>query len=167
MNEECPLEQPGLRPTISSRTVSGQNSPRREMPGSDLPIRPTMSGNNSSFEGPTSLGREASIPAASRPSLIHVPTDPSQLYGARNGLRQTSRGERGADVFGDEYSDSSEPTSAVDSARSVSWSMSAQDGPNGLARKAPPPPPPSRAKKPPPPPPVKRSALSTSEIPRY
>ncbi|KAG9587155.1 hypothetical protein KCV04_g22016, partial [Aureobasidium melanogenum] len=93
------------------------------------------------------------------------------------GLRPTKRNDSAnSDVFGDqddytldndryfdEHSASPASYSAAPSfSRSASWSQ--QDG--GAKKLAPPPPPPSRAKKPPPPPPMKRSALSSSDVPR-
>jgi len=157
--EDEPLEPP-VRPTISSRVPSGQNSPRREMPGFDFPVRPGNYRSQSGFEGPTSLGREP----AEMPRLSRVPTDPTHLMGGRSQLRVTKRDALPGDVFGDDQSDYSETStsaSAYGHSRTTSWST--QDA----GRKAPPPPPPSRAKKPPPPPPLKRSALSTSEVPHY
>ncbi|KAK4540910.1 hypothetical protein LTR36_008418 [Oleoguttula mirabilis] len=166
--EDEPLEPP-VRPTISSRLPSGQNSPRRELPGFDLPTRPINNRTTSGFEGPTSLGR-AESPAA-MPRLTRVPTEPTQLLAGRSQLRIAKRDGQagGPDVFGDDQSDYSDsPASAFEQhSRTASWSASSafsQD--SGGARKMPPPPPPSRAKKPPPPPP-KRSALSTSEVPHY
>jgi len=154
--EDEPLEPPS-RQTITSRLPSGQNSPRRELPGFDLPVRPMNNRSVSGFEGPTSLGRESS--AAAMPRLTRVPTEPTQILASRSQLRVTKRNDSyGADVFGDDQSDISEaPTELT---RTTSYG---QDG----GRKMPPPPPPSRAKKPPPPPPMKRSALSTSEVPHY
>lgn len=169
--EDEPLEPP-VRPGISLRLPSGQNSPRRELPGFDLPARPSISRGNSTFEGPTSLGRSES-PAA-MPRLSRVPTEPTQILAGRSQLRITKRDSQvgGADVFGDDQSDYSDSPSAYEQhSRTASWSASSalsQDPyGSGVARKMPPPPPPSRAKKPPPPPPLKRSALSTSEVPHY
>jgi hypothetical protein len=150
-----------MRPTISSRLPSGQNSPRRELPGFDLPSRPVVNRGNTGFEAPTSFGREAS--PGGMPRLSRVPTEPTQLLGARNNLRVTKRDYQGGDTFGDDQSDYSDLSLAP--SRSTSWSVAGQEG-SSIGKKAPPPPP-SRAKKPPPPPPLKRSALSTSEIPQY
>ncbi|KAK3676330.1 hypothetical protein LTR78_003604 [Recurvomyces mirabilis] len=164
--EDEPLEPPS-RPTISSRVPSGQNSPRRETPGFDFPIRPAAQRAASGFEGPTSISRNES--PAGMPRLSRVPTDPIALMaaatGGRDGLRVSKRDSQIGNVFGDDQSDySTEPSSAFDRLQhSRTSSFSQQDG----GRKAPPPPPPSRSKKPPPPPPLKRSALSTSEIPHY
>lgn len=169
IDEDEPLEPP-LRPTIS-RISSGANSPRKELPGFDLPTRPGMrSTSTPGFEGPMSLGR-AESPVAGMPRLARVPTEPSSILGARSNLRITRSRESSQpppDVFGDEASDYSESPSVFDErARNASWSTAAQDG-GSTVKKAPPPPPPSRASKPkPPPPPMKRSALSTSEVPHY
>lgn len=161
MAEEA-LEAP-LRPTISSRSVSGQASPRREPPAFDLPVRPSTSRSGTGFEGPTSLGRSPPRSSYIRPSIGRAPTEP--LMSTRNGSRATWRDDRGGeDVFGDDHSsDSSDAISGSDP-RATYWS--GQES-SSLSRKAPPPPPPSRSKKPPPPLPMKRSALSTSEVPRY
>jgi hypothetical protein len=101
------------------------------------------------------------------PRLTRVPTEPTQLLGARNGLRVTKRDSQ--NVFGDEASDLSDSASDFQPSRSATWSLAANDGGSGVDRIAkkppPPPPPPSRSTKPPPPLPMKRSALSTSEVP--
>ena len=170
--EDGPLEPP-VRPTISSRASSGHNSPRRELPGSYE--RPQIGGRSvSGFEGPTSLAREQSPVGMQR--LARVPPEPlAQIQGARNGLRVTKRVENGFvngngnGIFADDQSDYSE--SPTEMSRSTSWTNSTTAGQNGVgattAKKPPPPPPPSRSKKPPPAPPLKRSALSTSEVPGY
>lgn len=168
--------EPPPRPTISSRVASGASSPSRELPGFDLPARqPNLrSTSTSGFEGPMSLGgagREQS--PAGMPRLTRVPTEPSALLGARSNLRITKsrdgqhQATGGGDVFGDDQSDYSQSPSHYGDQRNASWSTTGQDG-GSTTKKAPPPPPPSRSKKPPPPPPLKRSALSTSEVPaRY
>jgi len=167
--EEPPLDPPAK---ISSRLPSGQNSPRRELPGFDLPGRPIPSRSQSGFEGPTSLGNGASTPPdnSMRP-LSRVPTDSSQISNMRLNLRSTQSKDSGygANVFEDadsEVSDAGYGNGHGSYGRSPSWSQGA-NGDWASGKKAPPPPPPSRAKKPPPPPPMKRSALSTSEVPHY
>ena len=145
-----------IHPSISStnRLPSGQNSPRRELPGFDLPSsRPALPGRSASgFEGPTSLGREQS-PAPAMPRLSRVPTEASQILGAKGNLRATKResiyGDSGS-VFGDdsasEVSDS--PTGYVNRNGWQSGSMVGQDGSNvsapaagnGEKKRAPPPP---------------------------
>ena len=161
IQEDEPLEPPH-RPTISSRVPSGQSSPRRELGGYDFQIRPAPNRSVSGFEGPTSLSRGDS--PVGMPRLTRVPTEPTQLLAGRSSLRITkNRDSDAGDVFSDDASDFSESASAFDRlehSRTNSW---AQEG----GKKAPPPPPPSRSKKPPPPPPLKRSALSTSEVPHY
>lgn len=177
IDEDEPLEPPP-RPTISSRVPSGANSPRKELAGFDLPVRinntrSTSTPGLNSFEGPTQLRADS---PAGMPRLSRVPTEPSYLVGARSNLRITKSREAqaygGGDVFGDDQSDYSDSPSTAfnEHHRTTSWSTMAQDGGSQAAtagKKAPPPPPPSRAKKPPPPPPMKRSALSTSEVPHY
>lgn len=158
--EEEPLE-PSVRP--SSRIPSGQSSPRREMPGFDLPARPhANSRTNSGFEGPTSL-RDGS--PGDMPRLSRVPTEPGHIQGARSNLRSIStQRQMSGDVFGDdgESVTSETPSSYLEPHRQPSFGAAAMES----GKKAAPPPPPSRSKKPPPPPPLKRSALSTSELPR-
>lgn len=166
--EEPPLDPP---PKINSRIPSGQNSPRREMPGFDFSsgARPIPSRTQSGFEGPTSLGNGTSTPPDMRP-LSRVPTDSSQISNMRLNLRATKSKDSGygANVFEDANSEESDGNgngfSGLEQRRAPSFSAG-QDWASG--KKAPPPPPPSRAKKPPPPPPMKRSALSTSEVPHY
>ena len=156
------------RPIISSRSASGQNSPRRELPGFDLPSCPAAQRSASGFEGPTSLARDHS-PAAP-PRLSRVPTEPTQLIGARQRLRETNgaNGSYSNGVFADDASNYSESPTGSELSRTTSWSVGGNDGSSTTTKRAPPPPPPSRATKPkPPPPPMKRSALSTSEVPRY
>ncbi|KAG9641639.1 BAR-domain-containing protein, partial [Aureobasidium melanogenum] len=167
IDEDEPVHD--FRPPIRARAPSGTNSPRRELPGFDLPTRPSAR-----FEGPSSLNSRDPSPM-SMPRLSRVPTDSS--ISLRQGLRPTKRNDSAnSDVFGDQddytfdndrYADerSASPASysaAPSFSRSASWSQ--QDG--GAKKLAPPPPPPSRAKKPPPPPPMKRSALSSSDVPR-
>lgn len=167
--EEPPLDPPAK---ISSRLPSGQNSPRRELPGFDIPGRPIPSRSHSGFEGPTSLGNGTSTPPDMRP-LSRVPTDSSTISNMRLNLRATQSKDSGygANVFEDadsEISDSGYGNGhGIGQTRSPSWSQGANGGDWATGKKAPPPPPPSRAKKPPPPPPMKRSALSTSEVPQY
>jgi hypothetical protein len=166
--EEAPLEPPTK---ISSRLPSGQNSPRRELPGFDIPSRPIPNRSQSGFEGPTSLGNGASTPPDMRP-LSRVPTDSSTISNMRLNLRSTQSKDSGygANVFEDADSEVNDSSYANGHGhgygRSPSWSQT-QGADWATGKKAPPPPPPSRAKKPPPPPPMKRSALSTSEVPHY
>ncbi|KAK3715386.1 hypothetical protein LTR37_007114 [Vermiconidia calcicola] len=162
--EDEPLEPPP-RPTISSRSASGTNSPRRELPGFDLPVRPANGRITSGFEGPTSLARDQS--PQPMPRLSRVPTEPTQIIGARNGLRVTKRDSPREGVFADDQSDYSDSPSTYEPRRSMSWSTAGNDGSTVAKKPPPPPPPPSRSKKPAPPLPLKRSALSTSEVPGY
>lgn len=168
--------EPPSRPTISSRATSGANSPARELPGFDLPARQPnyRSISTPGFEGPMTLGGSGhEHPSAGMPRLSRVPTEPSTLLGARSNLRITrsrdgqQQATSGGDVFGDDQSEYAQSPSTSGDQRNASWSTTGHDGGNST-KKAPPPPPPSRSKKPPPPPPLKRSALSTSEVPhRY
>lgn len=198
-----PLEPP-IRPGggIRSRAPSAASSPRRELPGLDIPnSRPpiTTARTYSGFEGPTSLSR-ADSPATTyahnngMPRLTRVPTEPTALLsacsggggGGKSSLRITKSREvpSANDVFSDTQSNysSDSPLLAEPPSRtlSASWSASSsmmgggggggvQDAGGGSGKKVPPPPPPSRAKKPPPPvpPPMKRSALSSGQVPRY
>jgi hypothetical protein len=176
---------PPRPPQISSRIGSGANSPRRELPGFDLPVRPSYRSNSSAFEGPASreqpYAREQpsynrDFSPAPMPRLERTLTDTSLMQGARLNLRPTqSRNDGQAAAGGDGYGYSGENSDHSDShssygdhpQRTPSWVTTSQEGNVGITKKAPPPPPPSRAKKPPPPPPMKRSALSTSEVPGY
>lgn len=171
IDEDEPVHD--FRPPIRARAPSGTNSPRRELPGFDLPVR-----SSNRFEGPSSLNSRDASPVA-MPRLSRVPTDSS--VSLRQGIRSNKRNDSAnSDVFGDQddyaldnghndryYADEQRSVSpasysaAPSFSRSASWSQ--QDG---GAKKLAPPPPPSRAKKPPPPPPMKRSALSSSDIPR-
>lgn len=171
--EDEPLDPP---PRINSRVPSGANSPRRELPAFEFAARPganIRSASTTGFEGPTTRTRADSRgdSPAGLPRLTRVPTEPSSILGARSNLRMTKSRETQSpsDVFGDDQSDYSDHTTSAfsDRRRTPSWSTTAHDGTGGTAKKAPPPPPPSRVKKPPPPPPMKRSALSTSEVPQY
>lgn len=172
IDEDEPLEPP-RRPMIGSRVSSGANSPRKELPGFDLPARPNglRSSSTPGFEGPMSLTRGETNSPAPTQRLARVPTEPSSILGARSNLRitkprESSQPPTSHDVFGDDQSDYSRDS--ADPHRTTSLSTAAQDGSaSNAGKKAPPPPPPSRAKKPPPPPPMKRSALSTSEVPGY
>ncbi|KAF2422073.1 BAR-domain-containing protein [Tothia fuscella] len=104
--------------------------------------------------------------------LTRVPTEPTALLAAnRSNLRPVNRTRDDyspdrTDRFVNNNDRSESPTTSHGStpSRVSSWAASDNGSLEGR-RKAPPPPPPSRAKKPAPPPPMKRSALSTSEIP--
>ncbi|KAI7607054.1 hypothetical protein KC343_g13211, partial [Hortaea werneckii] len=139
---------------------------------------------------------ESPASSTTMPRLTRVPTEPTPILTGRASLRSTSKPPppreptttttaASSNIFSDDQSSetsSSDPASFLhqhhqpDPARSASWSqngfLSAAVAGNGSqdvfgAKKTPPPPPPpSRAKKPPPPPPMKRSALSTGEVPR-
>jgi len=99
--------------------------------------------------------------------LVRIPTEPTALVQAHRGnLRQVSTNFENKH---DEYDRSDSPMSRVSTtpSRSTSWSAVDTNGSAG-PKKTIPPPPVNRAKKPPPPPPpMKRSALSTSQIPHY
>ncbi|KAI6880295.1 BAR-domain-containing protein [Hortaea werneckii] len=187
--------EPPHRPGIRSRAPSGTNSPRRELPGFDISSRPPINGRaNSTFEGPTSLGSigrsESPASTTTMPRLTRVPTEPTPILTGKASLRSTSKPPppreptttaTNSNIFSDDQSSENSDTASFlphqpDPSRSASWSQNgflsaaAANGSHDVfsaAKKTPPPPPPpSRAKKPPPPPPMKRSALSTGELPR-
>ncbi|KAI7505967.1 BAR-domain-containing protein [Hortaea werneckii] len=187
--------EPPHRPGIRSRAPSGTNSPRRELPGFDISSRPPVNGRaNSTFEGPTSLGSigrsESPASTTTMPRLTRVPTEPTPILTGKASLRSTSKPPppreptttaTNSNIFSDDQSSENSDTASFlphqpDPSRSASWSQNgflsaaAANGSHDVfsaAKKTPPPPPPpSRAKKPPPPPPMKRSALSTGELPR-
>lgn len=161
----------------SFRSISAQNSPRRELPGFDFPVqgsgvsRPTISRTTSNItNGTTSYREQSPAPAPPvMPRLSRVPTEPTQLL-ARNSLRVAKRESMHDPVFGDDnQSDVGSDFSSRNG--SATWSVAdtvAVNGGGGIASKRPPPPPPpSRSTKPPPPLPLKRSALSSGEVPGY
>jgi len=157
-----------IRSRVASASASVQSSPMREKAGFDFPVKPAFS-RNMTFEGPTTIRRDDSPASLSR--LSRVPTETSIASG-RSQLRPSKSRDVQSDVFGDENVDDRYDTdtrsNSPDYATSVasrSASYSRQDSAISASRKMAPPPPPSRSKKPPPPPPLKRSALSTSEIP--
>lgn len=133
-----------LRPTISGRLPSGQNSPHRELPGFNLPTRPAIPGrSNSGFEGP--VGREQP------PALTRVPTEPSRIQDAKASLRATgkvNRPDSGVYDHGSNGSLFSDDASEIsDGPVTNGWqnpSMLGHDG-SGVAvnggKRAPPPPP--------------------------
>lgn len=153
----------------SSRSPSYASSPQRELPGFDFnaPPRPSRS-------------RAATNDSITRPILSRVPTNiettvrPTPSYTFRN--RATS----GADIFSDPEDANDTPDLSYDGETSSSLgasvaltsisretSYSTLDNPAAMLAKMKPPPPPSRGSKPPPPPPpMKRSALSSSQVPR-
>ncbi|KAI9818552.1 MAG: hypothetical protein M1827_000611 [Pycnora praestabilis] len=182
LEEEPPMPEPEPRPSIrSNRAIASStvlDPPRRELPGLDYPPRPSVS-RSTTFEGPTQLHRDSSPIAA--PRMSRIPSEPLALTTNRSQLRPISRISNSSDVFGDYNDDSTfHSNSSPDRSygeRSTSPATSYGSGPSRTAssttlnagfpnsKKAAPPPPPSRAKKPPPPPPMKRSALSTSNVP--
>lgn len=97
--------------------------------------------------------------------LVRIPTEPTALVQAHRGnLRAVSTN---LDHRQDDYERSDSPMSRVSTtpSRTASWSTPDTSGSAG-PKKTIPPPPINRAKKPPPPPPpMKRSALSTSQLP--
>ena len=167
IEEENPVPEPKARiGSIRQTSGSVNSSPRRELPGFDFSTRPSNN-RTSTFEGPLRVQsqREASPMGGSR--LSRVPTEPLP---ARSQLRPVQPPPptsvfANEDDYQDSYSSarSASPAGSHTSVNSRTASVPSNDTP--LSRKAPPPPPPSRAKKPPPPPPMKRSALSTSEVP--
>ena len=128
-------------------------------------------------------GRESTRDFSPAPRISRMPTEPTALLQAgRSQLRPTKRGAINTDVFTDaseDYETSSpdryyndradSPTTSYGSvgSRSASFTNIETGNVGSIKKGPPPPPPPSRAKKPaPPPPPMKRSTLSTSEIPQ-
>ena len=157
--EDLPPLMP-IRSRVSSNHVSAQNSPRRELPGFDFSsnLKPTIS-RNSTFEGPTSLQRDASpaSPISSKPRLSRAPTESSILGpGGRLQLLPVRTRDSAPDVFGDENDESTygdydsrsaspAPSYASGASRSMSAGWARQDGVmGGGARKMAPPPPPSK-----------------------
>ena len=145
-----------LRPPPSfsarSRAGSNQNSPRKELPGFDLPTRPTIRSANSAFEGGASYqGSRDASPAPSAGGsvrLTRVPTEGS-IGGFRSGLRPVKRNDSlatggGGDVFGDpdldgEDARSVSPANSYEGrnvgmgARSSSWSVQQQQERSGYS----------------------------------
>ncbi|KAK5167376.1 uncharacterized protein LTR77_007075 [Saxophila tyrrhenica] len=172
ITEEEPAAPPNLETlrggggSFASRSTSAQNSPRRELPNFDFSGRPApLARSTSNFQPPVTTGRDQS--PAPMPRLSRVPTEPTQILAGRNNLRVTKRVDSSQrdPVFGDDASDASD--SASELSRISSWTAGGQQE-NAISKKGPPPPPPpSRNTKPAPPPlPMKRSALSTGEVPR-
>jgi len=179
IQEEDPVESATQRIPVRSTRVpsaqaSAQNSPRRELPGFEFGNGKPAITRNATFEGPRSLQRDSrDASPVSMPRLSRTPTESSILGVGRSQLRPV-RSRDTASVFSDDneeaaygdYDDRSAspaPSYSSSASRSASWAYTDSTA----AKKMPPPPPPSRAKKPPPPPPLKRSALSTSEVPHY
>ncbi|KAI9677452.1 MAG: hypothetical protein M1817_006406 [Caeruleum heppii] len=180
-DETTPIPEP--RPSIrSTRTTSSLhgNGARHELPGMHAPpsARPAAP-RSSTTEMSRSTYRDGA--ASPVPRMTRVPTDPPTLPKTRSQLRQVSQVTTRGDVFGDPADDSPisnsspeqsygersiSPATSYGSAPSRNASSTTLHGTFANGRKAPPPPPPSRAKKPPPPPPpMKRSALSTTNVP--
>jgi hypothetical protein len=159
--EYSPPSRGAIAPPIGSARSSRGPSPRRDVP--DLAVRPNFS--RTVTADSANENREYSPIGA---KLSRVPTEPTALLtGSRLALRPAGhrdqidqdRDER----FFNTRSDSPTSISSVPS-RTASWSTVDTMSPGGSKKI--PPPPPSRAKKPaPPPPPMKRSTLSTSQIP--
>lgn len=158
-----------------SRTPSYTSSPQRELPGFDFI--------------PTTRSRASTNDSLNRPIINRVPIAQPDLPTRRPPVSTThfnvprSRATSNADVFSDPEDGNDMPDLAHDgdmssspvtssgagmSSRSASSSALDTNNPAGmLAKVRPPQPQSSRATKPPPPPPpMKRSALSSSQIPR-
>lgn len=157
---------------------SGPIPPRQEHSGFDFGSSRPGINRSTTFEGPTQLNRDSS--PAGLPRLSRIPSDTLTVRAQRAQLRPISKVNTASDVFDDPSDDStfnsnsssdryfdersaSPATSHGSEPRNVSSSTFNAGLSNG--KKQPPPPPPSRSKKPPPPPPMKRSALSTSNVP--
>ncbi|KAK3061755.1 hypothetical protein LTS18_005516 [Coniosporium uncinatum] len=166
VEEEDYRPEPKLMiPKFATRTAPHS---RDHSPALTSPSRPTFDRRNT-----TEVAGHRDYSPVGMPRLTRIPTESSVITMGRSQLRPVSRdvfddpsseytgNSSSPDRYNGDYMDS--PATSVGS-RSASWSVTG-DGAGGI-RKAPPPPPPSRAKKPaPPPPPMKRSALSTSEVP--
>lgn len=170
----------GRRPAARSRSNTGHSySDRFDAVEEEPAPKPQTSRISSIRESPSRPAYNRAVttddsfirtreysPTPSANRLSRIPTEPAGML-ARAALRPVPA-NRGADIDDDSsvYSNgrSDSPTASLGRipSRNTSWSTEASTG----GKKAPPPPPPSRAKKPPPPPPMKRSSLSTSEIPQ-
>ncbi|MCJ1293472.1 hypothetical protein MMC34_005027 [Xylographa carneopallida] len=179
--EVPPPERPSIR---SNRAVSSNfipDSPKRAAQVYEYtPGRPGIN-RSMTFEGPTSTQRDSSPVSAQR--MARVPSDSLTMRSQRAQLRPLSRVMTGNEIYDDPsdtstfYSNSTSSPDRYFGERAASPATSHGSGPsrtassstlsmlNPHAKKAPPPPPPSRAKKPPPLPPMKRSALSTFDVP--
>ncbi|KAI9721514.1 MAG: hypothetical protein M1812_002276 [Candelaria pacifica] len=187
VDDEPSMPPPEPRPSIRSNRGPSMNntqaSPRRELPGFDYASsrpssRPGVS-RSTTFEGPTKIHRDSSPIAVPRTSRI--PSEPMALTNSRTQLRPLTRVNTNNDVFGDPSDDSTfnsnsspersygenceSPATSYGSVPSRNASSTTLNAGFSNGKKAPPPPPPSRGKKPPPPPPMKRSALSTYDVP--
>jgi len=153
-----PVEEedaPAPKITIPRLGSSRGDSPRRDLPDS----RPTFS---RTITSDSVLSKRDYSPVGMN-KLSRVPTEPTALLAAnRGGLRPAGHRDQYEQDDRHFSGRSDSPTSYTSTpSRTASWStLDTNDG-----KKKAPPPPPSRAKKPPPPPPMKRSALSTSELP--
>jgi hypothetical protein len=99
--------------------------------------------------------------------LVRIPTEPTALVQAHRGnLRSVSSNLDHNDGY--DKSDSPMSRASTTPSRTASWSAVDTNANGSTGPKKTIPPPINRAKKPPPPPPpMKRSALSTSQIPHY
>lgn len=180
------MPPPETRPSIrSNRAVSTDHfrdsphvSPRRELSGFDFGSSRPGVNRTTTFEGPTQLKRDSS--PVGLPRMSRVPSDNLTVRAQRAQLRPINKVNTANDVFEDPsdestFNSNSSPDRYYDG-RSASPATSHGSEPRNVSsssmnggftngKKQPPPPPPSRSKKPPPPPPMKRSALSTSNVP--
>ncbi|KAI9844326.1 MAG: hypothetical protein M1837_005630 [Sclerophora amabilis] len=183
-DDQPSMPPPETRPSIRSNRAASSNvveSPTRELPGLYVARSRPGSERSSTFEGPTKL-RRSPPPRESQP-MARVATEPPQLSKIRPQTRPLTRIATNQDTFGDPSDDSTvsndspdryfrersvSPATSYGSTPSRNMSSSTLNGGFSSGKKAPPPPPPCRSKKPPPPPPpMKRSALSTSDVPAY
>lgn len=159
-----------IRSRVASAQASTHNSPTRQRSIQDLYSsgRPTIGSrtNSSSLEpAPRSHSIRDPSPAGSLPRLSRVPTDSSIRSHSLRPIRTRDSVTDEGNVFGDH---AASPTRGEYAEHYYARSGQPSPAPSeGSRRMAPPPPPPSRSKKPPPPPPLKRSALSTSDVPLY
>jgi hypothetical protein len=152
--------------SYSERLAAEDESPIREK----APILPARGGRDSPQRRPT-FNRTATGESDRNDGqaqgiykLVRIPTEPTALVQAHRGnLRPVTNADH--DERSISRSDSPMSRASTTPSRAASWS--AVDNNGGTGPKKTIPPPINRAKKPPPPPPpMKRSALSTSQIPQ-
>ena len=152
----------------SSRTPSYASSPQKELPGFD-------------FNGPPKppRSRAATKDSITRPILSRAFTNNETPARQPTSYPSRNRATSGADIFSDPDDANDVPDLSYDGETSSSpvalstltsisrnTSYSTLDNPSAMLAKMKPPPPSRASKPPPPPPPMKRSALSSSQIPR-
>ena len=156
------------RSAVDDDSPSREKAPALPIRGRDSPsrnsvIRPSYSRTATSES--LRSGDESNGQAQGIYKLVRIPTEPTALVQAHRGnLRPVSTN---LDQY-DGYERTDSPISRTNTTplRTTSWTAPEVNGGTGPKKTIPPPP--NRAKKPPPPPPpMKRSALSTSQVPHY